>query len=57
MVAARGDARGTWADATDLKELIGWQPTTSVETGVRAFVDWYKEFYGIDQPKPAVAAG
>ena len=45
MPMQMGDVPVTWADASDLKELIGWKPTTSVEDGVRAFVDWYKDYY------------
>lgn len=52
-----GDVPVTWADASDLRGLIGWQPTTSVETGVRAFVEWYKEYYGVAQPKSAASGG
>jgi UDP-glucuronate 4-epimerase len=52
-----GDVPVTWADASDLKALIDWRPTTSVETGVQAFTDWYKEYYGIDRPKSAAAGG
>ena len=40
-----GDVPATWADASDLKALIDWKPTTSVEDGVKAFVEWYKEYY------------
>ena len=42
-----GDVRGTWADVSDLVEDLGYKPNTSVKEGVRRFVDWYKEFYGV----------
>ncbi|RJP84074.1 MAG: dTDP-glucose 4,6-dehydratase [Desulfobacteraceae bacterium] len=28
-------------DATKLKEHLGWIPATSIETGIRATIDWY----------------
>ena len=40
-----GDVATTSADVSDLKSLIDWQPTTGVETGVKNFIAWYKEFY------------
>ena len=29
----------------DLAEHVGFKPTVTVETGVRRFVDWYRDFY------------
>jgi UDP-glucuronate 4-epimerase len=40
-----GDVPDTWADATELEKAVGYRPQTSVESGVRQFVDWYREFY------------
>ncbi|MBN1118372.1 MAG: NAD-dependent epimerase [Bacteroidales bacterium] len=40
-----GDVPATWADVSDLKEDLGYSPDTSVEVGVRRFVEWYREFY------------
>ena len=31
----------------DLADYVGFRPETSVETGVRRFVDWYREFYQV----------
>lgn len=42
-----GDVPATWADATLLQELTGYRPQTSVREGVRNFVSWYREYYGI----------
>lgn len=42
-----GDVLATWADVEDLAEETGFRPKTSVEDGVKAFVDWYRDFYGI----------
>jgi UDP-glucuronate 4-epimerase len=33
------------ADASDLERATGYVPTTSLETGVGKFVEWYKEYY------------
>jgi UDP-glucuronate 4-epimerase len=45
MPMQAGDVYQTYADTTDLFEATDYKPQTSVEEGVQAFVDWYKEFY------------
>ena len=40
-----GDVPGTWADANLLKSLTGYAPSTDVKTGVKSFVDWYRDYY------------
>jgi UDP-glucuronate 4-epimerase len=40
-----GDVPDTFADVSDLVSDVGYRPATSVETGVRRFVDWYLEYY------------
>ena len=42
-----GDVPDTWASADDLNAAVGYQPATPVETGVRRFVDWYRQYYGV----------
>jgi UDP-glucuronate 4-epimerase len=42
----QGDVPATWADATLLRDLTGFQPATPVREGVREFVHWYREYYG-----------
>jgi UDP-glucuronate 4-epimerase len=42
-----GDVPATWADSSLLKTLTGYVPATNVETGVQAFVDWYRDYYGV----------
>ncbi|MFC7052632.1 NAD-dependent epimerase [Hansschlegelia quercus] len=39
-----GDVPATWADHRLLEALTGYRPRTSVEEGVRAFVDWYVDY-------------
>jgi UDP-glucuronate 4-epimerase len=40
-----GDVFETYADTTKAKELLGFEATTSVEVGVKQFVQWYRDFY------------
>ncbi len=40
-----GDVTRTWANVDPLIEDYGYQPNTSIEKGVKEFVDWYKSFY------------
>ena len=45
MPMQAGDVYATWADTKHLSEVTGYTPKTSVDNGVQAFVDWYREFY------------
>jgi UDP-glucuronate 4-epimerase len=40
-----GDVTATWADASLLKTLTGYQPKTKVHDGMKAFVKWYRVYY------------
>lgn len=51
MPMQAGDVPATWADASLLKSLTGYQPKTNVRDGMKAFVKWYREFYGNLGPK------
>jgi UDP-glucuronate 4-epimerase len=31
----------------DLERDVGYKPATTVEEGVRAFVEWYREYYKV----------
>ena len=42
-----GDVPDTYADVDRLIEAVGYKPDTTVETGVRKFVDWYKDYYQV----------
>lgn len=42
-----GDVPNTYADTTELIENIGYKPQTTIEDGVKCFVDWYKNYYQI----------
>ena len=37
-----GDVERTYADISKAKELIGYEPKTSFEQGIKNFVQWYK---------------
>ncbi len=43
-----GDVVSTYADISGLKEEIGYQPTVTVQEGVKGFVHWYKSFYQLE---------
>jgi len=40
-----GDVPATSADVADLQADVGFSPSTSIETGIARFIDWYKEYY------------
>lgn len=41
-----GDVPATWADVQELIDLTGFQPQTTVQTGIGEFLEWYKSYYG-----------
>lgn len=45
MEMQKGDVMATWADATLLKQLTGYQPQTDVKDGIAKFVSWYRDYY------------
>jgi UDP-glucuronate 4-epimerase len=47
-----GDVPATFADVNDLIRDVGFQPSTSIEEGVRRFVDWYLDYYKVSRPQP-----
>jgi len=42
-----GDVPATYADVQDLMDDLGYKPATPIRQGVKAFVDWYRAFYGV----------
>lgn len=40
-----GDVKETYADITNLQKDTGYQPATTIETGLAHFVDWYKKYH------------
>ena len=43
--AQKGDVRNTWADITKAKELIGYQPKTLLEEGLKQEIVWIKKMH------------
>jgi UDP-glucuronate 4-epimerase len=41
-----GDVPATWASTTLLEQITGFRPVVPLSDGVRAFVAWYREYYG-----------
>lgn len=42
-----GDVAVTASDSSQLQEWIEFKPNTTVKEGIKQFIKWYKEFYGI----------
>lgn len=42
-----GEVPASFADLSDLTNDVGFAPTTPIETGIRRFVAWYREYHGI----------
>jgi UDP-glucuronate 4-epimerase len=42
-----GDVPATYADVDDLINDVGFKPATTIEEGIKKFVEWYKEYYKI----------
>ena len=40
-----GDVPETYADITKLRDAVDFVPKTSIDEGLRRFIDWYKDFY------------
>ena len=43
-----GDVPATYADTSSLEDWINFKPNTSINEGVKLFVEWYKKFYKLD---------
>ena len=41
-----GDVAETYADISESQRDLGFQPTTTIEEGIKNFVRWYRSFYG-----------
>lgn len=42
-----GDVPDTYANVEALTNDLGYKPTTSIEDGVEAFVQWYRDYYNV----------
>jgi UDP-glucuronate 4-epimerase len=41
-----GDVVATYADVDDLTADVGFKPRTAVASGIKRFVEWYRQYYG-----------
>lgn len=44
-----GDVKRTFADVSDLENLINFKPKTSLDNGIEKFVSWFKEYNNIHE--------
>ncbi len=42
-----GDVPATYADITAIKRDYGFEPKTGLEPGLRSFVGWYRQYFGV----------
>ena len=42
-----GDVPATYADVDDLSRDVGFQPATTIETGIAHFVSWYRDYFHV----------
>jgi UDP-glucuronate 4-epimerase len=42
-----GDVLDTYADVQALMDDVGYRPNTPLKTGIRHFVDWYRDYYKV----------
>ncbi|HIB53235.1 MAG TPA: NAD-dependent epimerase [Nitrospirales bacterium] len=42
-----GDVPATYADVKELMEQYCFQPNTPLETGIKRFIEWYREYYKV----------
>ncbi len=47
-----GDVSSTCADVEDLMRDVGFRPSTPLEVGLKKFVEWYGEYYGVKPAQP-----
>ncbi len=48
MPLQAGDVPDTYADVSELVNDLGYKPNTELEHGINNFVEWYKDFYGVN---------
>ena len=49
-----GDVPRTYADLTQSRRVLGYNPTTPLEVGIPRFVKWYLEHHTFDRPFKAL---
>ena len=43
-----GDVERTYADTDRLEAAVGYKPKMDIETGMKNFVEWYKNYHGLN---------
>ena len=43
----KGDIRKTFSDNSKIKKLIKWKPRTTLQVGIKKFIDWFESYYKI----------
>ncbi|PSB03047.1 NAD-dependent epimerase [Merismopedia glauca] len=46
-----GDVLETYADINDLAKAVDFKPQVPIEIGIPKFVDWYREYYGVEEKR------
>lgn len=44
-----GDVLRTYADVSDLERDINFKPSTTIEDGLKKFVEWYEDYYNVEK--------
>lgn len=42
-----GDVKETFADISAIQRDLGFEPRTTIDDGVPAFIDWYRSYHGV----------
>ena len=42
-----GDISETYADIEKTRKMLGFNPKTSIRTGIKKFLDWYRDYYHV----------
>jgi len=45
LQAPSHEIRDQYLDATKARDMLGWTPGFSFDAGLRATIDWYKEYF------------
>jgi UDP-glucuronate 4-epimerase len=51
-----GDVIATWANVDDLIKKFNYKPETTIQSGLKRFIDWYKSYYGVEEEATAMLA-
>jgi len=42
-----GDVPATYADIEAIRRDLGFEPSTPIDVGIPAFIDWYRDYHGV----------